>query len=76
MLLEMNSRVDVIENEVWFNISGTPIGPIGQEIEAERNLTYEYTVPQTDWANRKQSATYMSRIMALQAGTNTRKTHR
>ena len=23
-----------------------------QEIEAEHNLTYEYTVPQTDWANR------------------------
>ena len=45
-------EVDVIENEVWFNISGTPIGPIGQEIEAEHNLTYEYTVPQTDWANR------------------------
>ena len=45
-------EVDMIENEVWFNISGTPIGPIGQEIEAEHNLTYEYTVPQTDWANR------------------------
>ena len=45
-------EVDVIENELWFNISGTPIGPIGQEIEAEHNLTYEYTVPQTDWANR------------------------
>ena len=45
-------EVDVIENEVWFNISGTPIGPIGQEIEAEHNLTYEYTVPQTDWGNR------------------------
>ena len=45
-------EVDVIENEVWFNISGTPIGPIGQEIEAEHNLTYEYTAPQTDWGNR------------------------
>ena len=56
-LIEENStgerfEVDVIQNEVWFNISGTPIGPLGQEIEAEHNLTYEYTVPQTDWANR------------------------
>ena len=45
-------EVDVIQNEFWLNISGTPIGPISQEIEAEHNLTYEYTVPQTDWANR------------------------
>lgn len=45
-------EVDVIRNEFWFNISGTPIGPISQEIEAEHNLTFEYTVPQTDWENR------------------------
>ena len=42
----------MIRNEFWFNISGTPIGPISQEIEAEHNLTFEYTVPQTDWENR------------------------
>ncbi len=45
-------EVDVMRNEFWFNISGTPIGPISQEIEAEHNLTFEYTVPQTDWENR------------------------
>ena len=45
-------EVDMIRNEFWFNISGTPIGPISQEIEAEHNLTFEYTVPQTDWENR------------------------
>jgi len=45
-------EVDVMRNEFWFNISGTPIGPISQEIQAEHNLTFEYTVPQTDWENR------------------------
>ncbi len=45
-------EVDVMRNEFWLNISGTPIGPISQEIEAEHNLTFEYTVPQTDWENR------------------------
>ena len=55
--IQMNStgekfEVDVIRNEVWFNVSSTPIGPIGQEFQAEHNLTFEYTVPQTDWDNR------------------------
>ena len=45
-------EVDKIENEFWFNVSATPIGPITGEWEAEHNLTYEYTVPQTDWWNR------------------------
>jgi len=45
-------EVDKIENEFWFNVSATPIGPITEEWEAEHNLTYEYTVPQTDWWNR------------------------
>jgi len=42
-------EVNKIHNENWFNISATPIGPIGQEFEAEHNLTFEYTVPQADW---------------------------
>jgi hypothetical protein len=45
-------EVDKIENEFWFNVSATPIGPITEEWEAEHNLTYEFTVPQTDWENR------------------------
>ena len=45
-------EVDKIENEFWFNVSATPIGPITEEWEAEHNLTYEYTVPQTDWWKR------------------------
>ena len=45
-------EVDVMRNEFWLNISGTPIGPIGEEIQAEHNLTFEYTVPQIDWSNR------------------------
>ena len=45
-------EVDKIENEFWFNVSATPIGPISEEWEAEHNLTYEYTVPQIDWWNR------------------------
>ena len=45
-------EVDKIENEFWFNVSATPIGPITEEWEAEHNLTYEFTVPQTDWGNR------------------------
>ena len=45
-------EVDKIENEFWFNVSATPIGPITEEWEAEHNLTYEYTVPQIDWWNR------------------------
>lgn len=45
-------EVDKIQNEFWFNVSATPIGPFTEEWEAEHNLTYEYTVPQTDWWNR------------------------
>ena len=45
-------EVDKIENEFWFNVSATPIGPITEEWEAEHNLTYEYTVPQIDWGSR------------------------
>lgn len=45
-------EVDKIQNEFWFNVSATPIGPFNEEWEAEHNLTYEYTVPQTDWWNR------------------------
>ena len=45
-------EADKIENEFWFNVSATPIGPITEEWEAEHNLTYEFTVPQTDWGNR------------------------
>lgn len=45
-------EVDKIENEFWFNVSATPIGPITEEWEAEHNLTYEFIVPQTDWENR------------------------
>tara|TARA_B100000214_G_scaffold231396_2_gene168758 strand:- start:38540 stop:41497 length:2958 start_codon:yes stop_codon:yes gene_type:complete len=47
-----NFEVDIIRNEVWFNVSSTPIGPISQDFQAEHNLTFEYTVPQTDWENR------------------------
>ena len=42
-------EVNKIHNENWFNISATPIGPIGQEFQAEHNMTFEYTVPQADW---------------------------
>ena len=45
-------EVDKIQNEFWFNVSATPIGPFNEEWGAEHNLTYEYTVPQTDWWNR------------------------
>ena len=45
-------EVDKIENEFWFNVSATPIGPITEDWQAEHNLTYEYTVPQADWWNR------------------------
>ena len=45
-------EADKIENEFWFNVSATPIGPITEEWEAEHNLTYEFIVPQTDWGNR------------------------
>ena len=45
-------EVDKIENEFWFNVSATPIGPITEDWQAEHNLTYEYTVPQVDWWNR------------------------
>jgi hypothetical protein len=45
-------EADKIENEFWFNVSATPIGPITEEWEAEHNLTYEFIVPQTDWDNR------------------------
>ena len=45
-------EADKIENEFWFNVSATPIGPINEEWQAEHNLTYEFTVPQTDWGNR------------------------
>ena len=45
-------EADKIQNEFWFNVSATPIGPINEEWEAEHNLTYEYRVPQTDWWNR------------------------
>ena len=45
-------EADKIENEFWFNVSATPIGPITEEWQAEHNLTYEFTVPQTDWGNR------------------------
>ena len=33
-------EADKIENEFWFNVSATPIGPITEEWEAEPNLTY------------------------------------
>ena len=45
-------EVDKIENEFWFNVSATPIGPISEDWSAEHNLTYEYRVPQIDWWNR------------------------
>ena len=48
----MMFEADKIENEFWFNVSATPIGPITEEWEAEHNLTYEFIVPQTDWDNR------------------------
>ena len=52
-------EADKIQNEVWFNVSATPFGPIEQEFEAEHNLTYEYTVPQEDWWNRTIRYTYV-----------------
>ena len=52
-------EADKIQNEFWFNVSATPIGPIDQEIEAEHNLTYEYIVPQEDWENRIIRYTYV-----------------
>ena len=45
-------EVDKIQNEFWFNVSATPLGPISQEFGAEHNLTYEFKVPQEDWRNR------------------------
>ena len=45
-------EADKIQNEIWFNVSATPFGPINQELNTEHNLTYEYTVPQEDWENR------------------------
>ncbi|MFQ3344033.1 MAG: choice-of-anchor X domain-containing protein [Candidatus Poseidoniales archaeon] len=45
-------EADKIQNELWLNVSATPFGPIDQELEAEHNLTYEYTAPQEDWENR------------------------
>jgi len=52
-------EADKIQNEFWFNVSTTPIGPIDQEIQAEHNLTYEYVVPQEDWENRTIRYTYI-----------------
>jgi len=53
-------EADKIQNELWFNISATPFGPISQEWGAEHNLTYEYVVPQEDWSNRTIRYTYVN----------------
>ena len=47
----INFEVNKIQNEVWFNVSSISNFPIDQELTAEHNLTYEYTVPQSTWAN-------------------------
>ena len=53
---QMNSsgvifEVNKIRNENWFNVSSIPTFPVNQEFNAEHNLTYEYTVPQSNWEN-------------------------
>ena len=45
----VNFEVNKIRNENWFNVSSIPTFPVNQEFNAEHNLTYEYTVPQSNW---------------------------
>ncbi len=45
-----NFEVNKIRNENWLNVSGGFI-IVDEEINAEHNLTYEYTVPQSYWEN-------------------------
>ena len=47
----VNFEVNKIQNEFWFNVSSISNFPIDQELTAEHNLTYEYTVPQSTWEN-------------------------
>jgi len=47
----VNFEVNKIRNENWFNVSSLSNFPINQELTAEHNLTYEYTVPQSTWEN-------------------------
>ena len=44
-------EVNKIRNENWFNVSSLANFPIDQDLTAEHNLTYEYTVPQPTWEN-------------------------
>ena len=46
-----NFEVNKIKNENWFNVSSFSNFPINQDLTAEHNLTYEYTVPQSSWDN-------------------------
>lgn len=47
----INFEVNKIRNEFWFNVSSISNFPIDQELTAEHNLTFEYTVPQSTWDN-------------------------
>ncbi len=45
-----NFEVNKIRNENWLNVSSVFM-IVDEEINAEHNLTYEYTVPQSYWEN-------------------------
>jgi hypothetical protein len=47
----VNFEVNKIKNENWFNVSSFSNFPINEDFTAEHNLTYEYTVPQSNWEN-------------------------
>jgi len=47
----VNFEVNEIRNEYWLNVSSLANFPIDQELTAEHNLTYEFTVPQSTWEN-------------------------
>ena len=46
----VNFEVNKIRNENWLNVSSVFM-ILDEEINAEHNLTYEYTVPQSYWEN-------------------------
>tara|TARA_B110000196_G_scaffold234722_1_gene203183 strand:+ start:217 stop:3168 length:2952 start_codon:yes stop_codon:yes gene_type:complete len=48
----VNFEVNEIRAESWFNVSSLGDFPIDQELTAEHNLTYEFTVPQSSWENK------------------------
>ena len=48
----VNFEVNEIRAESWLNVSSLGDFPIDQELTAEHNLTYEFTVPQSSWENK------------------------